>query len=393
MWHVITEEELNCTECSHSIPTGSQCLSQMPVDMPAGFYRRKYENFCIDCAQCNRKETKAGLHPSPCFARSLNHWYTSEEEAKDPVPCGCCGATIPKGTWTTVQKIYDWPGGGTAAGAGSVTAPPAGPATSGATMAASTAKSGAGGWHNLRRATQLKFKTMGVGGARGIRTEAMAQRLYEKNVPQTVRNAGDRAVNEFLKGKHASHVKSAANAPGRVRQPSNITFEDAKKNLARGKCNMTARELDAAKSGVRRSAINVGVRTALRSAVRGGIIGAISEALIVVPENFLHWRRGRKTGEQAVVDVAKGTAVAAGVGAGTAGVLTIASLSLGPLGVPFAIAGGGLFLFSAISRIGKAAKRDLPLYERYIFFCKGKRCKTQFAKDITSAARYMAAAV
>ena len=49
MWNVIAEEDMDCTECRHKIRAGSKCLSQMPGDMPDGFRRRKYENYCIAC--------------------------------------------------------------------------------------------------------------------------------------------------------------------------------------------------------------------------------------------------------------------------------------------------------------------------------------------------------
>ncbi len=41
MWNVIAEEDMNCTECRHKIQAGPMCLSQMPMDMPDGFHRRK----------------------------------------------------------------------------------------------------------------------------------------------------------------------------------------------------------------------------------------------------------------------------------------------------------------------------------------------------------------
>ena len=96
------------------------------------------------------------------------------------------------------------------------------------------------------------------------------------------------------------------------------------------------------------------------------MIAAAAEAFVAVPENMLHYNRGRKSGEQAAKDTAKSTAFAAGVGFATAGVAKGAALagiglSLGPFGTPLMIAGGLVFVGSAINRIANAAERDLPL--------------------------------
>ena len=109
MWTVIAEEGMRCDECSHEIAKGSFCLSQMPPEMPDGFQRHKYQNFCIECEDCDAKVAKRGEDPSPCFVKSLNHWYTHREDAPRTVGCAQCGAAIPKGTWTTTQKLYYWP--------------------------------------------------------------------------------------------------------------------------------------------------------------------------------------------------------------------------------------------------------------------------------------------
>ena len=69
MYIVISEEDIYCAECVHDVPAGSVCLSQMPPDMPEGFRRKKYENFCVSCAKC------AAKNKLPCYARRLDHWY------------------------------------------------------------------------------------------------------------------------------------------------------------------------------------------------------------------------------------------------------------------------------------------------------------------------------
>ena len=390
MWHVIAEEDMRCTECNHKIPAGGECLSQMPPKMPENFRRRKYENFCIACAECDAGTRKPGLRTRACYMRQLNHWYTHKEKTREAVPCGHCDEVIPEGTQTVAQKFYAWPdfevdpesksslahAGGVAAGV----------------AVGTSVKPSAAEWHNLSRATQRQFKTGGLGRGLGSRSPAMAQRLYEKEIPEAIRNMGEPAVKDFMKGKHFSHFKSVANAPGSAKVPSNIILEDAGTNLSRGSRNMTSAGHAAAKSASRASAIRTGTKAAIKGGTKAGLIAAAMEAAVSVPENILHWKRGRKSGQQAAKDTAKSTATAAGVGVATAGVakgIALVGLSptMGPAGVPLAIAGVGLMIGTATHRLLKAAKHDLPLDEYLIFFCKNSRCKTRFARDVTNAAR------
>ncbi len=397
MWRVIAEEDIRCTECSHIISMGSRCLSQMPTAMPDDFLRRKYQNFCIECAECNAKTRKQGLRARACYTRRLNHWYTSREKTREDVRCGYCDKTISKGASAVAQKIYAWPEtelevvNGINDGAGSDT----GSVASGmaARPVSGVITNSTGGWNNLSPQTRRLFQTRGLRGrGLGFRSPEMARRLYEQSVPKAVRNLGDDAVREFLRGKDASHITSVANAPGRAKQPSNIVWENPRTNHLRGSRNMTAAEVAAANSAGRLSALGIAAKATVKSAAKGGVFAAATEAAVSVPENILHWRRGRKSGGQAAKDAAKGTAVAAGVGGATAGVATAASavgvgISLGPFGTPLMIAGGAFLAGNAIYRISKAAKRDVPLDEYYIFFCKAQRCKTRFARSVTESAR------
>lgn len=116
------------------------------------------------------------------------------------------------------------------------------------------------------------------------------------------------------------------------------------------------------------------------------------EAAISVPENILHFRRGRKSGKRAAEDTVKSTAIAAGTG--TAAAITMKGaalagigLSFGPFGTPLAIVGGTLFAGNIIYRITKAARHDLPLDEYRIYFCKNNLCKNRFALNITRKAQ------
>ena len=154
---------------------------------------------------------------------------------------------------------------------------------------------------------------------------------------------------------------------------------------------MTSAELAAVKSVNRRAAFGV----TAKGAVKGGVVAAAIEAPVSGLENFFHWRRGRKSGRQAVGDAAKNTAGAGAVGVGTtvavAGVAKGAALvgispALGPAGPVLAGAGIVLMGGTVAYRLIKAAKRDLPLDEYRLFFCKDTDCKTKFAWDVTNGA-------
>ena len=374
MWHVIAEEKMLCSECLHRIPPGSRCLSQMPVGMPDGFRRWKYENYCITCPKCEEK----GYEQS-CYVRRLSHWYIHKETTGQDVSCGHCRRIVPEGTRTVAQKFYAWVEEEVESASHGTGTQSAGPATGAATAAS---KPTIGGWENLSNATQRKFSTAGLRGSHGIRTPRMAQRFYERSVPQPIRNAGERAILDFLKGRDASHIRSVRNSPHLAKAPSNTTWEAASKNRARGANNMTMADQKAARSANFSSAVNAGMKAVLRGAVRGGAVAAAMEAPVAGLENLFHWRLGRKTGKQATKDTAKSTAVTVGVGAATGAVVVF--LPLAPAATP--VVAGGLIVWAgtAVYRVARAASRDLPLPEFHVFFCKNRDCPPGFGQTMST---------
>ena len=384
MWHVIAEEKMLCSKCLHRIPPGTECLSQMPVEMPDGFRRGKYENYCINCPKCEEK----GYEQS-CYVRRLSHWYTHKETTEDEVSCGHCNRTIPEGTRTVAQKFYASVEGGSESASDGPGAQPGGTAVAAATVRMAATKPTAGGWDSLSVAMKGKFRSIGLGGSRGVRTQAMARQVYENRIPTIIRRTGEDAVKDYLKRKHGSHIKSVVAAPGRSKWPSNMVFEDASKNLSRGSRNMTAAEVAAAKSSGRIAATRVVANATLKSAAKGGVIAAAIEAPVAALESYLDWKRDRKTGKEAVVDATKSTATAAGLGAAVTAGATVAAtagvgLSLGPLAVPVAVGGGVLLVGTTVYRVARAASRDLPLTEFRVFFCKNRECQTGFAQTMST---------
>ncbi len=362
MWLATAEEDIQCSECSHTIRSGTNCLSQMPVAIPDGFRRRKYRNFCIECEEC-----KAEGHESSCYVRSFHHWYAYQATPVEPIPCGHCGKAIPGGTRTAAEKLYVWPEPEPVSGSIGSPSHRNGAAFS---VLGGTARPSPAAWDNLSRSTRRKFTEGGLRPGMGPRTDAMARRLFEKEVPEPLRKMGEPAVKDFLRGKHVSHIKSVKNAPDQAKWPSNVVLEDGRPNVARGGRNMKHADLAEAKSASRYSAVRAGAKALAKGATKAGFVAALMEAVVSLPENILHHRRGRKSGEQALKDAARdmwtagragfvATAIAKGALVFFPGLATV----LPALGV----AGAGFLVGTAATRLYKAAKRDLPLDEYHVY--------------------------
>ena len=392
MWKVVAEDALRCTECHHEIPVEARYLSQIPPEMPDGIHRRNFENFCIECKVCSEAAVSLNDKDRSCYVRRLNHWYTPRAKTAIAETCACCGDAIPEETWAFVQKFYAWPDTEREVGTDSAHIPDNPDGVAPRVITGLTPGDAPAGWSSLSSKTKWRFRTGGLGRGLGSRSPRMAQRLYKKEVPKPIRNLGEPVVGDYVNGRHThfSHRISVANAPSKARAPSNVVLEDKAANLSRGDKNMGRTSLAAVKKGRRISAIKVATKSVVRGSVKAGVLAAATEAAISVPENFFHYRRGRKTRGQAVKDTTKSTANAAVIGAAFAGAAKVAAmagigLSLGAFGPPVMIAGGVIFAGAAVRRIHKAAKHDLPLDELRVFLCKEGPCKDVFAREIVAA--------
>ena len=247
-------------------------------------------------------------------------------------------------------------------------------------------KPSVGDWRNLSPDVQSRLKNAGLGNGRGgARTAAEAERFYKSSIPSHVRNAGDPGVRDFTSGQDASHIKSVYNSPSQAKDSGNILWESAPKNRARGSRNMSKREVGAAKlqSGLRGA--KIGGKAALRRGIRGGVIAGAIELPIAAAENFLHWKRDRKSGKQAIKDTASKTGVTAGVSGLVCLTTFLLPISLGPLAAPVAILGGTVWAGNSIYRVAKAAKLDIPLDEYRVFFCGERACRSEFAHTVTNS--------
>ena len=242
---------------------------------------------------------------------------------------------------------------------------------------ASALKSGE--WDKLSPDMQKLFRTRGLGRGLGCRSRVMAQRLYENNIPEDIRAIrGEPAVREYIKGKEFSHITSIANDSSKAKAPSNIVLECARKNRSRGSRNMTSADQAAAKSANQASAIEIRVK----ATVKGVKKVAATEAIVSGLENTLHWKRGRKSGKQAVMDTVKSTVSATFNGFVTLTVLqglVIACPSLGRARTPLEVVGVVLILMSVADRLIKAA-RSSHEDECHSYFCKERDCEPKPCK-------------
>ena len=88
-----------------------------------------------------------------------------------------------------------------------------------------------------------------------------------------------------------------------------VVLENPGPNLLRGSQNMTTVDVSAAKAANRISEMRTVAKTLAKGGAKAGLVAAIFEVAISVPENILHYRRGRKSGKQAAEDTAKNTAI------------------------------------------------------------------------------------
>lgn len=333
---------LVCSECDHAIPEGSPCISEMPEQLHElnSVGPSVFRHFHVRCEECQT-------------GRSCYRVYASrqaETTAQKRTDCTYCGLPIPAGGQVLRESFL-------------ILNEEAG--------AEGNEKAGQGlaslfnvplkavRFSDLSPGLRWKFRTAGLGNGRGIRTPAQAEQFFLRSVPASVRNLGEGAVRQFLKGKHASHLESVANVPGKAKTLTNMVWERAASNIQRGSRNMTrVQELGV---NVRNGAHAAGLvaRNAASNAARGGAFAAALEAPVSVAENTIHVIRGKKAKGDAAKDVAKDVGKAGIVGGAVAGVATgIAAMGATPVmatSAPIVGAVGiGIFAFSSARRIRHA---------------------------------------
>lgn len=163
---------------------------------------------------------------------------------------------------------------------------------------------------------------------------------------------------KFIEVRDVSHIKSIKNNPAKAGDVKNVVFEFLSKNRARGSRNMSRAEVQSAHFNNTITGIKCGFKTAVSTAAKGALFGALLELPITTVENILHVKNNRKSVGDARIDAAKDIGISAGFAGVTAAGFTGLSLlgvTLGPVVViPSAIIGGAVYTWSATDRIWKA---------------------------------------
>ena len=377
MWQMIAEPGLRCAECQHSIQVGRLCLSELPEETPRGLSRGDFRNYCIGCPQC----WSQGKHA--CYVRHLDR---GDSVGKTPrsLPCARCGLRIGAGEKAGIEVYYEWPGAAEDGSERTVNRLSLG-GTAVAAASADVLIRGVpnGSWENLSDSLQSKIASAG-----GVsRSAAEAQAFYQDSLPYQVRNLGEDAVWRFVDGKDASHIQSVKNAPHLAADNSNIIWEPSYINRARGAENMTGGEQLKAQATNAFDSAGIVFRDCLQTAGITALYAGLLEAPVAAVENYLHYQRGRKTGEEAIKDAAIAIAKRAGTGAVVGFTVALAVTvmpgaapllaTIAPVLLPVGVA---LYAYNALKRIIDAYAHDLPLHRVGTYFCS-PRCHTRFAYE------------
>ena len=381
MWPMIAGPGLRCGECRHNILLGRLCLSELPEEMPPGVSRSDFRNYCIGCPECWRR----GLHA--CYVRYLERG-SGQGKTHRSLPCSRCGRLIISGDRVGLETHYDWPetqkdrDGLT----GRQTASTSAAETVGTAAGLEVLLRGvpSGSFADLGDSLQQKFATAGLGGTRG--SWADPQTIYQDTIPYPIRNLGV-DPRRYTGGKDLSHRVSVSNAPEFARDPGNIAgWENSSLNRARGGETMTGMEEFRLHATNAFHASGIVLSECLQAAATTALLSALLEAPVSIVENAIHYRKGRKTGEEAIKEAA--TAIrdraAAGAVVGFAVRAAIALTGAGPLVVTISpvlmTVGMTLYAHTSLKRILGALDDGLPLSRVGTYFCS-LRCHTTFAYE------------
>ena len=372
---------LRCGECRHNILPGRLCLSELPEEMPSGVSRSDFRNYCIGCPECWRR----GMHA--CYVRYLEEG-NSQGRTHRSLPCSRCGRRIPSGDRVGIETHYDWPSAledrDGLTGRATARTSTAGTAGMDASLEVLVRGMPSGAFADLSDSLQQKFATAGLGGDRGV--WAHPEAIYRDTIPFPIRNLGV-DPRRYTDGKDLSHRISVGNSPELARDPGNIAgWETSSLNRARGAETMT--ELQEFRLHATNAFHTSGIvlSECLEAAATTALFSTLLEAPISIAENAIHYSKGRKTGEEAIKEVATAIRDRAMAGAvvGFAVRAAIALAGAGPLVVTISpvlmAAGMTLYGHTALKRILSALEDGLPLSRVGTYFCS-LRCHTTFAYE------------
>ena len=288
----------------------------------------------------------------------------------------------------SVDKYYEWPEAVDETASRKPTAASIGTVTAAAGIGTLIRGAPSGDFASLSDGLKQKFVMAALGGERGFRSTEGAGSFYRESVPHPVRNLGEDAIKRYLEGKDASHVQSYRNSPDLAADNTNIVWWNSNDNRALRIDNMTGWHQVQAHATNTFDASTIVFRACLETSATTALYAGLLESPVAAIENWFQYQRGRKTGEEAVIDagIAITNRAVTGAVVGFAVTGAVALLGAGPIIVTIAPVlmpvGLALYGFSALKRIQKARASDLPprLVRAGTYFCS-PRCHIRFAYE------------
>ena len=371
MYLVTPNESLGpvtCSVCEHRFPKDTPCLSDIPDGTPKTFDRGPFRHFHVKCDECRPSALCYELYASG----------QTPFAAQTKAECVWCGDPISVGQRVFREYIFEWGRRRRAEGKEGLAG---GLAASGRVDARPIS------YNELSSRLKLRFRRAGLGNGRGARTTPEAEQLFLRSVPRWVRSSGERAVKAFLKDKHASHIESVANAPGKAKIMGNMVWESRKRNWSRGPRNMTGvdRLRAHAKNGVH--AARLGAKGFGAQLGKAAAFAALLELPVSAVENTIRVVKGSVSTKDAAKQTVKNTATAGAIGGVTAaGITGAVALGAGPamtaLSPIVAPAGAAIYVISAFRRITGATRESRPFEPMTRYF--HETCYGQFASGMST---------
>ncbi|BAZ44393.1 hypothetical protein NIES4102_14020 [Chondrocystis sp. NIES-4102] len=188
--------------------------------------------------------------------------------------------------------------------------------------------------------TPEKINHLRRGGIRtgAGRSEAQMQQMLDK-IPPSQRAGSDRQAaaknaKEYLSDKDASHIKS--HNRGGSNSPDNIKWENKSTNRARGDRNMTRQEQRNLNATAQMENLTGAIKAGFQAVPQGAAIGSITTAPFSMLRNGLRVVRGEISAQQAAMETGKETLIGAGVGGGTAFIVTTVATACPPIAIALA---------------------------------------------------------
>ena len=339
------QEPFECQWCGHTILEDQSALAHILGE----------EVFHIICYECEPTRLWCALR----FASDIPF------AAQETVECAWCDGPIAAGEDVLRASMP--------VGEAEQSAERQGKAGGGLTAAMNTPAPKTATFSDLSPKMKLKFRWAGLGNGRGTRIPYEAEQFLHGTVPGPVRNLGSKAVDEFVKGKDASHIESFANAPSKAKSVRNILWESSRRNGRRGKSNMSRADRLFARAKNRTDAAGIVAKRMAAGAAKGAALAALMEVPVTVAVNTIRTTKGRISKREAAKRVASDTATAAATG-GVVGAVTVGAVALGagpavatlaPVLAPIGMAVCGI---SAARRIGGALRDDQRSAFRPLYF-------------------------